>query len=304
MIGTWRDFLIDHLAEWRLPTGGNWSFVLHNNYYPHMTTLNILWFRNGSVFPDVVVKFTNQAAPMEKEHRNMQRAYACAPAIVPRPLYFGQQGRLWGLWMEGVPGLMLQADRDCSPALLRSLVDTICSFHGAARRTPAVPDSTRYRRMVEAPLATLAQFGASTAGCARVASSASPDWLQSLPVIPQHGDLYPGNILMHHNRCHLIDWESFGATDLPFVDLFILLSSYLLGSGHPATVKVIPSLVRGYAERMNLTPHDLSLLLPLAFANWFHLQFEDGRKKFVSNLYPTIQGYFDSSGPWNQAFLS
>src|SRR5579872_4843108 len=106
MISLWKQFLLEEAAEWRQPVSGKWTFAIHNNYHPQYSNLNVLWFHNNSQFPRVVVKFSEQCAPLRREYDNMRRAYRCAAAIVPRPLHFGDHGHLWGLWMEGVPGTM------------------------------------------------------------------------------------------------------------------------------------------------------------------------------------------------------
>ena len=62
MIGIWKGFLLDKLAEWGLPAGGEWSFVVNNNYHPHCNYLNVMWFHNGGEFPRVVVKFCEEYA--------------------------------------------------------------------------------------------------------------------------------------------------------------------------------------------------------------------------------------------------
>jgi aminoglycoside phosphotransferase (APT) family kinase protein len=314
MIGAWKGFLFDNVAKWRLPAGGEWSFVIHNNYQPHCSNLNVMWFHNHGAFPRVVVKFCTDPAPLKKEFENMRRAHQCAPAVVPGPLHFGPHGHLWGLWMEGVPGSVLTTAKGYAPDALHSLVAMVATLHAAVRhggRNPLDPD--RYRLMGQEPLAALEHFGPSAAvkaGCSQVAAAISAPWLNALPLIPQHGDLYSGNVLSHRDRFYVVDWESFGAVDLPFYDLLILLYSLLRDTGatpatwQPSLMNRVPSLIRSYAQRLDLAPSDVSLLLPLALANWFYIHLKEGHKTFTENMYRTIQQYFEGPEPWTRAFLS
>jgi aminoglycoside phosphotransferase (APT) family kinase protein len=313
MVGIWKLFLLDKIAEWRLPAGGEWSFVIYNNYQPHCSNLDVMWFHNGGAFPRVVVKFCNDPAPLKREFENIRRAHQCAPAVVPRPLHFGPQGHLWGLWMEGVPGSALTTAKSYASDVQHRLVEMVASLHAAVRCGREKLDPGRYQHMVQEPLEAVAQFCPSTAvkaGCPQVAAAISAQWLNSLPVIPQHGDLYSGNILSHRDRFYVVDWESFAAIDLPFYDLLTLLYSLLRGTGEtpatwdPTLVNRFPSLIRSYAQRLDLTPVDVSLLLPLALANWFYLHLKEGHKEFTENMYRTIEQYFEGPEPWKRAFLS
>jgi aminoglycoside phosphotransferase (APT) family kinase protein len=312
MVAVWKGFLLDKIAEWRLPAGGEWTFVIHNNYQPHGSNLNVMWFHNGGAFPRVVLKFCDDPEPLKVEFENMRRAHDCSPAVVPNPLHFGPQGRLWGLWMEGVPGSMLSTAECCSQDVLPHLVEIVASLHAAVRPAHDEGDTSRYRRLVEEPLKAVAQFGGSTAvraGCSQLAAAVSVEWLKALPVIPQHGDLYSGNILFHKNRFYIVDWESFGAIDLPFYDLFTLVYSLLRDTGatpdiwDPTVMSLAPSLIRSYAQKLRLTPTDVSSLLPLALANWFYLHLREARKASTDKIYRTIQEYFEDPEPRKRVFL-
>jgi thiamine kinase-like enzyme len=215
--------------------------------------------------------------------------------------------------VEGVPGSVLTATEGYGPRVLDPLVETVAALHQAVRRGPEAFDPSRYQQMAQAPLQAVAQFGSSTAvkaGCSQIAAAISPQWLNSLPVIPQHGDLYSGNILSHRGRFYVVDWESFGMIDLPFFDLLILLYSLLRDTGetpaswHPALMRQIPSSIRSYAQRLDLGSAELPLLLPLALANWFFLHLKDGHKAFTESMYRSIQEYFETPEPWQRAFLS
>jgi thiamine kinase-like enzyme len=184
-------------------------------------------------------------------------------------------------------------------------------MHSAVRKS-GIQDPDRYRRLILEPLNTVAQFGASASirdGCASVLNRVSMDWLKALPAIPQHGDLFPSNILTHRREWYVVDWESFGMVNLPFYDLLTLLLSLLQTEAetpdkwHPSLTKQAPLLIGDYARQLGLRA-DIPLLLPLTLANWFHLQWVDGRKEFVTRMYRTIEHYFDHRELWESVFVS
>src|ERR1700678_1081262 len=136
MVGVWKGFLLDRIAEWGLPVGGDWTFVVRNNYQPPGSYLNVMWFHNGGAFPCVVVKCCDDPAPLKMEFQNLQRVHELAPAFAPRPLHFGPLGRLCGLWMEGLPGAGLSPAKCCDPDVLPRLAEVVASLHTAVRRSP------------------------------------------------------------------------------------------------------------------------------------------------------------------------
>lgn len=307
MIGLWKVFLQENTAEWDLPKCGDWTFLLNNNYHPHCSSLNLLWFHDAGEFPRVVTKLFREPELPQREFENLKQAHLRAAAWVPKPLHFGRQGEMWALWMEGVPGSRLRTSN--SPAHMQSLIETVASMHRAFRRTEMKPD--RYHRVVSDPVKTVAQFGESASvrsGCENLIGRTSADWLQSLPVIPQHGDLVFSNVLFYQGQWHVVDWESFGVIDLPFYDLFTLLLSLFRADGEtPAhwdasLVKQVPGLIRQYALAVELPLTDVPVLLTLTLANWFHLQWSDGRKEFTNLMYKMIQHYFEHREAWESIF--
>jgi hypothetical protein len=311
MIGELRRFLLDHSSAWGLPADGEWSPLWHNNYHPHCSNLNVLWFHNSDTFPRVVTKLYHTATIPDREYDNLRFAYTHAPEIVPKPLHCGSQNGFSALWMGGLSGLRVEP-HDCRrPAVLKSLTETVLSFHAAVKqRSEGFGD--RYQRSTVEPLQTLAAYGDSRVvreGCAAVAQAVSVNWLAGLPIIPQHGDLVVTNVLRHGDQWHMVDWESFGTIDLPFHDLFTLLFSALRPAGptpenwDSALVKRIPAAVSLYAGSVGISPDDVAKLIPLILANWFHLQWSDGRKEFTRLMYQSIQHYFANTQLWNNVFV-
>jgi hypothetical protein len=285
---------------------------LHNNYHPHCSSLNLLWFHNGTEFPLVVTKVFGEDSLPQREFENLCHAYARVPALVPRPLHFGLLGDAWTLWMQGVPGWRFSASERYPPAMLRSLVEAVAGMHNAFRSSGDGTEPDRHRRMVLEPLQTVARFGESVSvrtGCADVTAKCSAEWFNSIPVIPQHGDLFPSNVVTYGKRWSLLDWESFGKIDLPFYDLFTLLLSLLRTGGQTpeqweSSLKTqAPTLIEAYARRLGLSTAGVARLLPLALVNWFHLQWSDGREEFAGQMYQLIQHYFEHTEAWGRALL-
>ena len=212
-------------------------------------------------------------------------------------------------WMQGVPGLHFGACKEYSALKLRLVVEALGHLHEAFRNG-GQPD--RYERVVSKPLQALAHFGPSRSvrkACAELAASISPEWISSLPVFPQHGDFVAINVISNRDRLWVVDWESFGAIDLPYYDLLTFLLSMLRAEGQmpeqwdPAIVRQAPGLLESYGVVLGLCPADLIRLIPLCLANWLQLQRAHGRNQFADKLYGTIQHYFDHQELWQKIFI-
>jgi hypothetical protein len=312
MIGEWKALLLEKAGEWQLPAGGEWRFLFFNNYQPNYSTVSVLWFHDGARFPSVVLKLFRDPKIPREEFDNLKYVYSCVPNLVPRPLHFGPAGRFWTLWMEGVPGLPLSARKWYPREVLGSMVDMVLSIHTAVCRPAAVSALDRHCRLVTQPLRALAEFGTSSIvrhGCVELVAPLRPDWLAGLRVIPQHGDLFVGNLLAYRHQWRVVDWESFGAVDFPFYDLVTLLLSLLSMQGETpdqwdslATAE-LPLLIERYATGLGLPRAALLPLLPLTLVNWFYLQLRDGRLDFATRMYKTIHHYFEHRDLWDNIFV-
>jgi aminoglycoside phosphotransferase (APT) family kinase protein len=311
MISRWKAFLRERLVEWNLPAKGEWTFLFLNVYHPEGCNVDLLWFHNGGNFPLVVTKLCRKEHILRREFENLTDVHSCAPTWAPRPLSFDEQGGFWALWMEGVPGSAF-LPQGCSLRVLRSMVEMLVAMHGAIRKRGGWLSPDRYRRMVWEPLESLEQFGKGhsiEAGSVDLRARVSVEWIDSLPIIPQHGDLFRGNLLSHGDQWHVVDWENFGRVDIPFFDLLTLLFSLLCTHGEtpehwdPVLVEQAPGLIEGYTQKMGLSPADVSLLLPLALVNWFHLQLRDGHTQFAVQMHKTIQHYFEHPDIWRRVFV-
>jgi hypothetical protein len=311
MIRDWQKFLVDHASEWGVPGSGKWRFLLHNNYHAQCSNINILWFQGRSEFPTVVTKLCREPESVRREFENLKRAYYSAPSCVPRPFCLAQHRPFWSMWMQGLPGTRYAAQTKHSPSTLLSMVEMVGCLHKEVRTLRTAPTPDRYVRMVSSPLRAVAEFGESIAvkeGCAKLEARVTEEWIAGMPVIPQHGDLFCDNLLLDRGRWSVIDWESFGSIDLPFYDLLTLLLS-LAGaadkepaSWDPTLLKHIPELVEKYAAALRLRAGAVRAALPLTLANWFHLQWRDGRTEFSQRMYKILERYFISPDVWEKAF--
>lgn len=310
MIRACRDFLLENAPNWGFGRDSKWSYLVYNNYQPHCSNMNLLWFAEGDRFPRVVTKVFHDPGLPSREFRNQSHAWSHAPQCVARPLHFGQhENRFWTLWMEGVPGYPFQPHSSDYSPFLSSMVDTVAGLH-ASLVQPSGPE--RYLRMVAEPLQTVAGFGSSAAvlaGCEETLRTCSDEWLSALPSIPQHGDLFLSNMLSHNGRCYLLDWETFGQADLPFYDVVTLVFSWLRAGGetpddwNKQLRARIPDLIRRYADALNLRSDIVKPLLPLILANWFHLQWLDGRVEFTRLMYRSITNFFERRELWESTFV-
>jgi aminoglycoside phosphotransferase (APT) family kinase protein len=312
MIGMWKTILCARAAEWGLPSDGNWNFLLHNNYHPTSSTFNVLWFHEKDRFPRAVTKIGRQEATLAREFESLQTVYKLAGAHVPRPLHVENTDGFWMLWMTGVPGLRIPRRSSYPAPMLISMVNMLASIHHSLARPSGESKPDRHERMVTKPLEALAAWGPSAdvrAGCMAVAEAASTAWVQSLPVIPQHGDLFLDNVLRHGQQWYVVDWETFAAVDLPFYDLLTLLRSALRASGdtlqhlNRGLVRQVPILVEQYALRLGLPVSLVQNLLPLTIANWFYLHWLEGRRPIMEAMYTDIENYFKNKGAWDEVFV-
>jgi hypothetical protein len=310
MIAKLHEFLSQNIIEWRLPPSGSWRFWLYNNSHPHCSHLDVMWFHDGGEFPRLITKLDRKPEILEREFHNLKRAHSAAPAFVPQPLSFGPMDGLWALWIEGVPGSPFRPDS--STRSLGLIIEMLVDIHSRMRAQTPSGITDRYRAMVGAPLDSLTEFGASAGvqtGCAELRRRLNIDWLATLPVIPQHGDFYPGNVITYRGTMRVIDWETFGQVDLPAYDLFTFLISLTVSAeatlvdGRSPIAQQAREMIAIYAQRLDLTREDMENLLPLALANWFQLMKSDGREVFVKRMYRIIENYFHAEELWRNIFV-
>ena len=82
----------------------------------------------------------------------------------------------------------------------------------------------------------------------------------SLPLIVQHGDLTPDNVLSDKGKIKVIDWDNFGKIDLPLFDLLVFLQRWS-GIRDVSFVDKYPAVIEEYFKRFKIDKKALKLLL-------------------------------------------
>jgi hypothetical protein len=309
MIEDWKRVLSTRAAEWGLPAVGEWNVLFHNNYHPSVSTINLLWFHRDERFPRAVTKMNRDRDALTREFDNLQALYRLAPRHVPRPLHLGEADGFGMLWMEGVPGYCIPPGGRYSASSLARSVDVLASIHRAVNKGVETSGADRHARMVAAPVASVLRHETSRAvreGCLALLETATPEWLTTLPVIPQHGDLYLDNVFCYRDERHIIDWEDFGAIDLPYYDLLTLLHSFLRASANEPEhwdarlKKQIPPLIERYARGASAPAPAIGVFLPITLVNRYHYHWAQGHA--VSTIYADIEHYFEHTAYWQDVF--
>ena len=276
MIVQLRESLLAHARAWNLPEAGKWSFIVHNNYQPVYSCVNIFWFNGRGRNPLVVTKLFPEPVLPQQEYRNLCDAHACAPGAVPAPFALNQHGTSWALWMAGIPGSRL---RVCD--VTDGFVDRLCDMSVMIQRGVAArrqPNPRRYEEYVVAPLRfAISHYPGIAAACDRLLRWFERNGLEQIPSLPQHGDLYCENIVVNGGKkWAIVDWELLGTVDLPFYDVakFIFsLHSEVVPERWPADLRRhAHRLVRRYSEAIGLGTETVEHLLPLILANWLYRQ--------------------------------
>lgn len=294
-------FLVEHSREWGLPETDNWRALVHNNYHPNESGMNVFWFHGGAAYPSVVTKMWPQREPLLREFEALQHLYPRVP--VPHPFHFSELFGYWALWMAGVPGQRLDVAKNRAAAL-RRIGEIVIPFHRSTQESNGAVRRNRYEYAVARPLDTVMRFGDSQTvreAALELLREAGAEWLNQLPVIKQHGDLWPANIVSDHNRIYIVDWEGYGVIDLPLYDLVTCsMSIARIGPGQwdqPAITE-IGWLADRYASAFQLSQADLGILFPLALCNWLQLHWTEGRAEFCRNAYRLIEDYFSCVQRW------
>lgn len=306
------DMLKSRAAEWKIPGKGEWNALFHNNYQPNSSYINLLWFQGNERFPKVVTKACREEALLRHEFNSLQTVHRHLGASVPKPFDLVCDDGWWMLWMAGLPGARMELRRSYRDSDLAPLIEAIASSHRALRQDVGKGAVDRYTRMVEMPLQALAGYPGTSARfrelLAELAQRATPAWLESVPVIPQHGDLFISNILQHKARWYFVDWEGFGCVDLAAYDVITLALSLLRVCGETPqewnrqTAAIIPGLMHRYMSGIGLPVPAMALLLPLTLANWSHLHWREKRMGSAEKLCRMLNDYFEHTALWNETF--
>jgi phosphotransferase family enzyme len=207
-------------SDWLLLTGGQRS----------VNKVVGLPFPPSGTEPTTVVKLarTPEAdAALEREAAVLRGLAAEQPEVrgVPRIEAYGRRGGRRALAETAIHGQPLTAS--LSPATFPRLAAGVAAWlvDLAAGRPPLPPAEWR-QRLVEEPLADLeAQFGAVLDAGAADRARAALAGLETLPLVCEHRDCSPWNVVMSADGPALLDWESAEPRGLPALDLVYFLAT-------------------------------------------------------------------------------
>lgn len=239
---------------------------------PFEKTINLtqgacLWLmltRNGDC--DTYVKFSD-CISLGQEAQRCAAASSWYPTLVPRFVGYVHRGGLDVLACQAVEYRGVNARRLRQAAARGRVLSDLRQYFAAmsATRLPPELSSGRNADLVESlgayfdahPLAALARRWLRSDAVLRATS---------LPNVPQHGDLVLNNIGQTQDGAAIVfDWEDFGASCLPGLDLFTLElslagSAERLFSGRERRANATQQFVRDACEAMQLDFSDYSTL--------------------------------------------
>ena len=196
---------------------------------PYETSINFtrgacLWLmltRRGVC--DTYVKFSD-CVSLEQEAQRCQEASRAYADLAPRFVGYRRRDGLEILVCRAVDHVALNADSARRPAAQSRLFRDMVHYF-AAQASVHLPSCLT--PMPNADLVNRLQTYASAVGTTQEAQpwlgAAAARRIEALPLVPQHGDLVLNNIgLDTQGAVVVFDWEDFGATCLPGLDLFTL----------------------------------------------------------------------------------
>lgn len=242
---------------------------------PFEKTINLtqgacLWLmltRNG--VSDSYVKFSDRVS-LEQEAKRCAAASRCYPTLVPRFVGYVHQDGLDVLVCRAVEFRSLNARLLKRPGVRDRVFTDLNRYFGAMPATRLPPELT--------PLANAA-IGDSLLAyfdphplrplVRRWLDSDAARRAEGLPELPQHGDLVLNNVGQTEDGAVVIfDWEDFGASCLPGLDLFTLELSLAgdaaqLLAGRAKRSNPTQRFVRNACEAMRIDFDDYRQLTPI-----------------------------------------
>jgi hypothetical protein len=171
------------------------------------------------------VKFS-QFHPLAQEAQRTREASVRYPTFAPLFVGHVQSDGLDVLTCKAVEALAVTPSDVRHSARGAALLRHLEAYFEATRVAslgPGRPDSLPciHNRDLEGPLAHYFQQGPLAAIAQRWLSGSAMSVAQALPDMPQHGDLVLNNVgVCSPHRIVLFDWEDFGVSSLPGLDLF------------------------------------------------------------------------------------
>lgn len=215
------------------------------------------------------VKFSDRIG-LALEARRCEAASRCYPQLVPAYVGYAHQDGLDVLVCRAVDFRGLNARQLQHGPVHGRIVDGLGSYFRLAAQTQLPADLTPLpnRGIVDALRAYFDPHPARALALHWLQGDAAR-LAQALPDMPQHSDLVLNNMgQTRQGTALLIDWEDFGASCLPGLDLFTLELSLAgdatrLLAARQSPAYALQGLVRDACAAMRLDEHDYRRLAPI-----------------------------------------
>jgi len=193
-----------------------------------------LLFINGSHFPNLVVRFS-QSEEIRHAHQIAKRLHDILGNLIPEPLVLTKRNGQNISIQKGVNGRpwFQLAAKYSSPVQIETIhtraIDALNQMHQAISSSPDWLTSIRpgdalrqcYQQCVDSGVTLPAETKTRVEQFAK-----SLDKTGELATFPHHGDYCLNNLIIDDNDIHIIDFEDFGMSTMPFHDQFTLALSF------------------------------------------------------------------------------
>lgn len=179
---------------------------------------------------------------------------------VPKPIYLGNyQGIVFSL-ETAIVGKQFHSCKKQKD--LERFLDWFFKFQNSmAKKERLSSDQSKYYvdRLVDGFL-KLYKLEKDSGELIEILASKTKEGADSLPLIIQHGDLTPDNVINDRGEIKVIDWDNFGKIDLPLFDLLVFLQRWS-GIRDVSFVDKYPAVIEEYFKRFKIDKKALKLLL-------------------------------------------
>ncbi len=215
--------VINKLIHDRLAMTADHVF-LYNNYDLTEGSILLFLFKRATTAPFAVLKLSRNRSILLREYENLKHIREIYPGIAAVPLFFDEIDDYHVLCTEPLNANRLTGTRAKSKKLglvtarlskLHLLLQSQSATTTFSKEDYLQPFTGLYE--TELPV-TIADYYNDLA-----AEFAHKIEYSSVRKIPQHGDLYFDNVLTKGRQVYFLDWEDFGAINLPGYDLFSLV---------------------------------------------------------------------------------
>lgn len=260
----------------------------------------LLLFQGASARPTALAKMAraaDQRAQLEREHQALTslqlRLDPALRTTVPAPLALIQTDEFTVLVETVLPGRSMYRDlrnswqpRALASRHLRLAQDWLVRFQRSMCVSDGPADDAIIREHVTVPLERHAPRSSRERQMIEQAVETAYRLRgERLPLGAQQGDFWPRNLLAHHHRVGVVDWERYHPCQTPFADLFMFATSY--GLSYPwrwgrwadpvaafrATYlsqswlsRSVRDLVHAHCRRMRMSPAWLDVFFPVFLA--------------------------------------